>query len=275
MLFQVSLLPFAAIAAQASALPAKRQSNSTSPPAPHSNLTDTDVLNFALTLEHLENTFYTTGLSNLSSDDFNKAGFSAAVRGFYQQVSQHEQSHVDNITTILGNQSVQAGVTNVTEFVQVSDMLETVGSSAYVGASVYLQSKTPLDLNQVFTLASSLIVSCPSNNTVIPVQANPQLTANPSTASPGQNVTLSYPGQPSNSTGLFTAFLNGIIPTFIPLNGSFTVEIPSTLRGFAYAVITNASSSANDSTTVAGPAFFNFAFDSNNTITPFNVSSSR
>ncbi|SRR6266702_1077131 len=130
--------------------------------------------------------------------------------------------------------------------------------------------QTPLDLNQTYTLISSFIAQCPNNNTVLPLQANPQLTTNPPNAQPGQNVTLSYSGQPTNSSGLFAAFLNGFPFTFLPLDNNFTVTIPSTLRGFAYVAVTNSSDTADDSVTVAGPAFFNFPFNANNTLITLN-----
>jgi hypothetical protein len=130
--------------------------------------------------------------------------------------------------------------------------------------------QTPLDLNQTFTLISPYIAQCPSNNTVLPLQANPQLTANPPNAQPGQNVTLSYSGQPSNSSGLFAVFLNGFPFTFAPIDNNFTVTIPSNLRGFSYLVVANSSETADDSVTVAGPAFFNFPFNANNTLITLN-----
>ncbi|KAI0289778.1 ferritin-like domain-containing protein [Multifurca ochricompacta] len=282
----------------ASAVPTKRDSElwDHQPTGPHANITDVDILNFALTLELLRSAFYTNILGSISPLNFTDRGFNTSVRGFYDQIAQHELTYVTNLTTILGNQSVQAcsynfGTPNATQFVATSDMLEAIATSAYIGSSVYIKNKTlrahqstwvnngvrggnpwstayetPLDLNQVFTLISPLISNCPKNNTAIPVKANPQLIANPANALPGQNVTLSYSGQPSDGTGLFVAFLNGIPPTFIPLDRNFTVIIPITLRGFAYVVITNNSTVADDSTTVAGPAFFEFPFNSNNTI---------
>ena len=135
--------------------------------------------------------------------------------------------------------------------------------------------QTPLDLNQTFTLISTYITQCngtnntnSTNSTVVSLQANPQLTTNPADAQPGLNVTLSYPGQPSNGSGLFAAFLNGFPITFLPLDNNFTVTVPSSLRGFAYLVVANATDTltANDTSTVAGPAFFNFPFNANNTL---------
>ncbi|KAH9017722.1 ferritin-like domain-containing protein [Lactarius pseudohatsudake] len=328
MFFKALLLPLVTVALQALAVPSKRQ---TLPIPTQANVTDTDLLNFALTLELLKSAFYQGGLANFTTKNFLDAGYAPGVRGFYEQMSQHSQTYVANITSQLGNQSVQActydfptqNVTqNVTEFVATSDTLEAISTSAYIGSSAYTQDaarsshampsqstyvalqglrvtfasilattahqstwvnnavrggnpwstayETPLDLNQTFTLISTYISQCPSNNTVLPFQANPQLTTNPPNAQPGQNVTLSYSGQPSNSSGLFAAFLNGFPFTFAPLDNNFTVTIPPTLRGFAYVVVTNSSGAANDSVTVAGPAFFSFPFNANNTLITLN-----
>ncbi|KAH8979028.1 ferritin-like domain-containing protein [Lactarius akahatsu] len=310
-MFFKALLPLVTVALQALALPSKRQ---TLPTPTQANVTDTDLLNFALTLELLKSAFYQGGLANFTTKNFLDAGYAPGVRGFYEQMSQYSQTYVANITSQLGNQSVQActydfptqNITqNVTEFVATSDTLEAISTSAYIGSSAYTQDKglrvtfasilattahqstwvnnavrggnpwstayeTPLDLNQTFTLISTYIAQCPSNNTVLPFQANPQLTTNPPNAQPGQNVTLSYSGQPSNSSGLFAAFLNGFPFTFAPLDNNFTVTIPPTLRGFAYVVVTNSSGAANDSVTVAGPAFFSFPFNANNTLITLN-----
>lgn len=307
MFFKAFIFSLVTIAVQALALPTKRD---TFPFPAQANVTDTDVLNFALTLEQLKSAFYQGGLANFTAQNFVGAGYAPSVRPWYQQISQHEQTYVTNISTLAGNQSVQACTynfpsQNITEFVALSDMLEAIATSAYVGSGAYIQNKslrvlsasilattasqstwinnavrggnpwsnayeTPLDLNQTFTLISPYIAQCPSNNTVLPLQANPQLTANPPNAQPGQNVTLSYSGQPSNSSGLFAVFLNGFPFTFAPIDNNFTVTIPSNLRGFSYLVVANSSETADDSVTVAGPAFFNFPFNANNTLITLN-----
>ena len=50
------------------------QTGTTTPPAP-SPANDLNILNYALTLEYLEATFYTQGLARFSSADFMQANF--------------------------------------------------------------------------------------------------------------------------------------------------------------------------------------------------------
>ncbi|THH09406.1 hypothetical protein EW146_g8695 [Bondarzewia mesenterica] len=73
----------------------------------HPIVSDVEIANFALTLEHLENAFYTTGLQNFSAQVFADAGFAPTVRGFYEQLALHEKTHVDNLTSILGDKAVK------------------------------------------------------------------------------------------------------------------------------------------------------------------------
>lgn len=70
--------------------------------------TATQVLQYALTLEHLENEFYAEFLGQFSEQDFLDAGFEPWVRGRVAQIGEHEAAHVDFLTTALGNESVAA-----------------------------------------------------------------------------------------------------------------------------------------------------------------------
>jgi len=262
-------------------------------------ISDTDVLNFALTLEHLEAAFYVQSLNILSEQDFLDAGLDPSIHGRYLQISEHEQTHVKFLEDALGSAAVKPceynfGITDVKSFVDTSDMLETIGTSAYTGAAKLLSNpdfltvagsilstearqsafissfvrksfpvsnsfETPLDLNQVFTLASGLIKSCPSSNEgLVKATAFPPLVV--SGAEPGKTLVTKY--IPSDKP-LFAAFLQGLTPTVVPIahDGSFTV--PGHLVGVSYLLITSDANKVEDSVTIAGPAFLNFGLDAN------------
>jgi len=284
------------MAAIAGAMPSKRWDNGGAP-------TEVEILNFALTLEHLENAFYTQGLQKYSQQDFIDEGLPNTARGWWEQIAQHECTHVEFLTDILGEQAVKPCEykfpdTDPKSFAAVSFMLETVGVSAYSGAAHLLQNSdsitasaailavearqsawinsavlganpwntafdSPLDLNQVYTLASGVIVSCPADNMKLPVKAFPALTF-PAGAKPGDTVQISYNATASESGSLFVAFIGGLQATIVPLDSDKKVTIPTELRGVVFAIVVSDANKVDDSVTVAGPAFLPFQFDSNN-----------
>ncbi|KAG5649967.1 hypothetical protein H0H81_001286 [Sphagnurus paluster] len=72
-----------------------------------STIDDTTVLNFALTLEHLENAFYSQALAKFDDNAFAQAGFQSWVRGRFAQVGAHEAAHVSFLSSALGSQATQ------------------------------------------------------------------------------------------------------------------------------------------------------------------------
>lgn len=106
--------------------------------------TDIDVLNYALTLEHLEAAFY-----ELAGDyDLGTDGYGNNINEYMSMVGQHESDHVATLTQVitdLGGTPVAAatydfGVTDAVSFLATAMTLENVGVAAYDGAGQFIQN---------------------------------------------------------------------------------------------------------------------------------------
>lgn len=64
-------------------------------------ISDADILNYALTLEHLEASFYEEGLKNYTQEDFVKAGMKDPFYANLKEVASDEKDHVDFLTSAL------------------------------------------------------------------------------------------------------------------------------------------------------------------------------
>jgi Ferritin-like domain len=121
--------------------------------------TPVDVLNYALTLEHLEHAFYRDGLEEFTADDFTAAGYSANVYDYFGMIRDHEQEHVDTIMKVitdLGGEPVAEaeydfGYSDLAGFVGVAQVLENTGVSAYQGAAQFL-----IDEDELLTAALTI-----------------------------------------------------------------------------------------------------------------------
>ena len=130
--------------------------------------------------------------------------------------------------------------------------------------------KTPLDINQVFTIASGVITKCPSGNAALlpsTLKAFPPLSIS-ANAKPGMKVHLKFKPENGGKGPFFVAFVSGLDTFFVPLHGhNNEVVIPKNLYGVVFVIITNDGTKVDDSVTVAGPAFLNFDFNSQGELT--------
>lgn len=255
---------------------------------------DATILNYALTLEHLEAAFYKGGLDQFDAAAFAAADYPDWVRFRLTEIASHENTHVEFLTTAL--EAAGANATAACEysfpytspwgFLAVAQILEGVGTSAYLGAaasitnpayltaagsiltvearhSSWIRSSgndgdgfptafdTPLDFDQVYSLAAQFITSCPATNPALPVKAFPVLTLTTTGAlTPGETITLTYPNQ---TTG-YAIFLSALGQTVVEYPASGEVAIPEGLYGQTYVVISSANATVTDDATLAGPA---------------------
>ncbi|KAJ5623656.1 hypothetical protein N7490_012261 [Penicillium lividum] len=183
--------------------------------------------------------------------------------------------------------------TDPKSFISLANVLEGVGVSAYLGAAASIANKTyltaagsiltvearhnaylraalgqipfaqpfdsPLGFNEVYTVASPFITSCPSSNPQLPVKAFPSLTMVPSgNVMNGSTATLVAGTDGFNTSNLSAAFITVTGPVYAPLkslgNSQFVVNIPGGVEGQSYVVLTNSMSGVSDDNIVAGPA---------------------
>jgi len=105
-----------------------------------------DVLNYALTLEHLESAFYAGGLETFGTADIEALGFLPGVYDSLTEIGAHEAAHVETLTTVitdLGGEPVAAGeydfgYEDAAGFIETALALEDTGVDAYTGAAQYL-----------------------------------------------------------------------------------------------------------------------------------------
>ena len=105
-----------------------------------------EVVNYALTLEHLEATFYREAVEAFDEAAYLAIGFQASVRDRIVEIAENEAEHVAALTAVveqLGGEPVEEaqydfGYTDLTSFLATAAVVENLGVSAYQGAAQYL-----------------------------------------------------------------------------------------------------------------------------------------
>ena len=121
---------------------------------------DVEVLNYALTLEHIEATFYAQAVEQFTAADYEALGYQAGVADYISRIADDEKAHVDTLTgviTDLKGTPVEAakeynfGYTDLASFLATAAVIEGVGVAAYTGAAQYLR-----DTDQLLTAALTI-----------------------------------------------------------------------------------------------------------------------
>jgi hypothetical protein len=118
-----------------------------------------DVLNYALTLEHIETAFYRDGLAAIGEAGITGLGFQPSVFEWLGVIGAHEADHVVTLTSVitqLGGTPVEEatydfGYSDAASFLQVAQALEDTGVSAYQGAAQFL-----IDEDELLTAALTI-----------------------------------------------------------------------------------------------------------------------
>ncbi|GAA5983041.1 hypothetical protein JCM11641_004701 [Rhodosporidiobolus odoratus] len=272
---------------------------------------DVTILNFALTLEHLEAKFYADAISRFNASAFESAGF-PGVYDVVKQVGADEQAHVEFLTTALsaaGATPVEAcnytfpGAEDVSGFLALSQVIENVGVSAYLGAAGSINNTdyltaagsvltvearhaaaiqfihgyqpasqpmdTPLSASNIVTIVSPFFTSCPSGSAPT-ITGNTAL--NVTTTAPAINSTLEL--VPANSSAIegqeavYCGFASGLSSAFSNYtNGACDIPSQNITAGQTYVLLTSGPSLLADSI-LAGPAILSLDV-ANLTVGPF------
>jgi len=278
---------------------------------------DVTILNYALTLEYLERAFYAGGLANFTQAQFVAAGFADPFYANLKEVYVDEQTHVAFLAGALGAAAVHEAMysfpyTDVKSFISLASVLEGVGVSAYLGAaaaivnpgyltaagsiltvearhSSYIRAAlkevpfpkpfdTPLDFNQVFSLAAEFITGFAPEDPTLPFMAFPPLTIMASRyayTAGSSSVTFSHAKKNAIAKGLITAstpvyavLFSGLDTYYVPVyetagdSGDFKIsKIPAATSttlapaGQVYVVLSTADGVAakvSDENTISG-----------------------
>lgn len=124
-------------------------------------LSDIDILQFALTAEHLESEFYKQGFAKFPASDFMALGLNEGQIKSLMGVGQTEATHVSTLLSSISaagakpvepcNYNFDAALASADSMVKTARVLEAVGVSAYLGAAPLVNS------SDVLTAAATIV----------------------------------------------------------------------------------------------------------------------
>ncbi|GKT55191.1 ferritin ribonucleotide reductase-like protein [Colletotrichum tofieldiae] len=266
---------------------------------------DSTILNYALTLEYLERTFYGQGLKNFTESDFCEYAGEVGEK-FYKNlrvIYEDEKTHVEFLQKALGSSAIPEPsfsfpVTDAESFIGLAGILEGVGVSAYLGAAAVIADKayvtpagsiltvearhasyiraalrqkpfpapfdTPLNFNQVFSLAAQFITGFAPGTPALPFKAFPELTVVPTRDSNGAVFEGAYKAAVEAKTvaqdaDVYAVFFSGLETYYskVAVSGADYVvaDLPEGAKGQVYVVLSTANgkdTKVSDENTVAG-----------------------
>ncbi|KAI0773001.1 ferritin-like domain-containing protein [Trametes elegans] len=262
--------------------------------------TDKGLLQFALTVSHLESALIHGGLAKYSTNDFVKAGYPAWVRGRFQQIADNEAAHVALLQEELGSDAPAActydfGFDGVKSFTTLAGKLENIGASAYLGLARHINDtsiinsgaaiaaaesrqagwitssvlkkqpwngalETPLSPSASWSLIRNYITDCPDSNPDLPVVTLPALKVSDSTPTPGSTITLTVSLKSAKSP-LYAVWVDGLTYTYTEIKDGKTT-VPKGLSGTAYVGVVSSKEHPDRDNFVTGFAVVEFPFDS-------------
>jgi len=270
--------------------------NSSSAPSDSDKSNDANILNFALTLEHLESEFYKQGLEKFKASDFKSAGAADPELAFstFQTIGQTEATHVTTLQTViksLGGTPVPPCEYNfdfstIQTFIGTARALEVTGVSAYTGALALLKEaaiQTAGGTIGTVEARHSTFLNLISNGAAIPYAFDTPLSASNvvTIATPflkkcdfdlgikghdaltitndktARGTKLTFKSKNSSTDGMFCNFLFAEKSISVPAS---SCEVPKEANGHVYVVLTNSDkgivSLGDESSIVSGPALF-------------------
>ncbi|KAH8667326.1 ferritin-like domain-containing protein [Tricladium varicosporioides] len=246
---------------------------------------DVQILNYALTLKHLEAKLYQDALKNYTQAEFIAAGFPDPFYNYLREITFDEITHVDYLRGLIGSPAVaectyKFPITDVKSFVEFASIFEVIGASALLGQVESISNKYVLGYTSILTVETrhNTLLRQTLYQSPTPKIFDTLLTGNevrtlihpyfvcilvktPPPYKTPDTVTLSAPGLAYRAgQKLYIAFITLSDSVFtdatvIRQRGHYHYHfvIPPFLNGQVYFVLTNSNKEVTDATIVAGP----------------------